>query len=292
MEFVEPSVHNLTRKSRHFASVLGIFCNERHVLREWIEHYLSFGFTHIYLIDNNSTDRPLEILMPYIRAGLVELFHCRKSYYQIGCYTEMLPRLVGATDWIGTFDLDEFVYCPQDINIGKILKDVSSYDSLLVPWLSFGSNGHLSQPPGLVQNFTRRGEASCGRSFLKAICRPEMIRHYTQHNPKLHSNRRLLSNGAKIGGSHWIQLQEEDVRHFFLINNHYRLQSRDYFQAVKCTRPEVNERVEGTMKSMEFFERHDAEWNTVLDERLANLSRMRQRAGGAGQVAARTEPGE
>ena len=36
----------------HYLSVLGIFKNEAHIFAEWIEHYLTEGVDHFFLVDN------------------------------------------------------------------------------------------------------------------------------------------------------------------------------------------------------------------------------------------------
>jgi hypothetical protein len=51
--------------------VVAIFKNETTNLKEWIDHYIWQGASHIYLCDHESTDNPLEILQPYIEKGVV-----------------------------------------------------------------------------------------------------------------------------------------------------------------------------------------------------------------------------
>ena len=56
-------------------SVCSLFKNESRYLREWLEYHRLIGVDHFYLYDNASTDRSVQILQPYIRAGLVTLVH-------------------------------------------------------------------------------------------------------------------------------------------------------------------------------------------------------------------------
>ena len=51
--------------------VIAIFKNETIDMKEWIEHYIWQGASHIYLADNESTDSPLDILQPYIDAKYI-----------------------------------------------------------------------------------------------------------------------------------------------------------------------------------------------------------------------------
>ena len=40
----------------YLLSVLCMFKNESTIIKEWIQHYISEGIDHFYLIDNGSTD--------------------------------------------------------------------------------------------------------------------------------------------------------------------------------------------------------------------------------------------
>lgn len=257
--------------TRFSLAVLGIFRNEAHVLREWIEHYRLFGAEHIFLIDNNSDDGFREIVAPYQQAGFVDLFSCPRDGYQVGAYMEVLPLIERRAEWVGVFDLDELIYPPSDANFQAVLDRFSDAEAVLIPWLSFGSNGHKTQPASLTRSFTRRGSAECSRSFLKAFSRPRCIELLSQHNPVTRNSVKYLANGAPFGDDWWISLAESELTGFRLVNNHYRLQSLDYFRNVKAARPEVNEDAQDRAKTMKFFEEYDALWSAVVDRRLADI---------------------
>ncbi|WAC49749.1 glycosyltransferase family 2 protein [Asticcacaulis sp. SL142] len=263
-----PDARNPSRRSRYHHAVVGIFRNEAHALAEWIEHYKVFGFDHIYLIDNASNDEYAEVIEPYLTRGYVSLFHCHRDGYQIGAYTELLPQIRAESEWIGAFDLDEFIYPTVDSNISAITERYKDQESVLIPWLSFGSNGHVQQPLSIVNGFTRRGLAHNSRSFLKAITRPAAIEYFSQHNPTTSNGRKVLANGQPFGNEAFIHLPESNVSQFQLLNNHYRLQSREYFQNVKTQRPEVHEDVVNNTKHISFFQQYDQKWNTVIDTQL------------------------
>ena len=42
-------------------SLIAIFKNESHILKEWIEHYINEGVDKFYLIDNGSTDNYIHL---------------------------------------------------------------------------------------------------------------------------------------------------------------------------------------------------------------------------------------
>jgi hypothetical protein len=262
--------------ARFHLSVMAIFRNEAHIIGEWVEHYRAFGVEHFYLIDNNSTDAYQPALAGHLEEGTVELFTCAKDAYQIGAYTELLPRLRRETEWVGVFDLDEFIYPSGGEPFGEILAGHESRDAVLVPWLSFGSNGHVEQPASVVEGFTRRGEAGVSRAFLKAFSKPRAIEVFSQHNPVTRRGDKVLANGKAFGDSLHIVLEEALVGEFSMVNNHYRLQSKTYFRDVKTARPEAHEDAQDRAKTMTFFHEYDELWSRVEDRRLADLHGARR----------------
>lgn len=247
-------------------------------MQEWIEHYLAFGVDHFYLIDNNSDDHYRSVLEPYIDKGLVDLFFTERDGYQIGAYTELLPVLRAEAEWIGVFDLDEFIYPPYDQSFGDVLELFGQHEVVLVPWLSFGSSGFVAQPPSVTESFTRRGPAQVSRAFLKAFSRSRSVKLLSQHNPEIVAGTKILANGKLFDSEPFILLDESCVHEFRLLNNHYRLQSLDYFVKVKTARPEVNEAVAADRKATTFFFDNDAGWNEIIDRGIIQARQRRHRA--------------
>jgi hypothetical protein len=262
--------------ARFHLSVMAIFRNEAHVIGEWVEHYRAFGVEHFYLIDNNSTDAYRPSLSRHIEEGVVDLFSCTRDAYQIGAYTELLPRLRRETQWVGVFDLDEFIYSRDGEPFAEILAAHDRHEAILVPWLSFGSNGHVEQPSSVVESFTRRGAADVSRAFLKAFSKPGAIEVFSQHNPVTRRGDKVLANGEAFGDALYITFEEARVEDFALVNNHYRLQSQAYFRDIKTARPEVHEEAQDRAKTMRFFDEYDELWSRIEDHRLANFSRARR----------------
>lgn len=272
-----PHAGNAGFRRRHGFSVLAIFRNEAHILAEWIEHYLLFGAEHIYLINNRSTDGYMAALAPHLARGEVSLFDCEAEGCQIAAYTAMLARLREESEWVGIFDLDEFIYPPSGGVIPELLARHRMQESILVPWLSFGSSGHLDQPASVVDGFLRRGPGHVSRAFLKPIVKPSSIVHMCQHNPLTRHDAKILANGQPFGHESFIALHEDEVAQFALLNNHYRLQSRHYFVEVKARRPEIHESVKDTRKKVSFFDKNDAGWSVITDTRLRDLREAAQR---------------
>ncbi len=251
-------------------TIIAIFRNESGALREWLEHYRFFGADNFCLIDNNSSDDYRSVIESYRYTGQVSLFSCKRDGYQVGAYMELLPELREKAEWIGVFDLDEFAYPPRQSSFISVLGEFDDTATVLVPWLSFGSNGHVEQPPSIIRGFTRRGDAGCSRAFLKAFSRPKFVDLLSQHNPTLCKGIKRLSNRAIFDDRWYIDLQEKDLTEFKILNNHYRLQSKRHFETVKAERPEVNEFAQDRVKSRRFFDEYDDVWSRIEDRQLAD----------------------
>ena len=109
----------------HFFTIGAMFRDEAHILKEWIEHYLFHGVDHIYLINDRSTDNFRPIVAPYIEQGRVTMYEAPDipaDGKQNKMYNKFFQKHLRATRWFGIFDLDEFLYSPQTINIKEILR--------------------------------------------------------------------------------------------------------------------------------------------------------------------------
>lgn len=273
-------------------AIMAVFRNEVHILDEWIKHYLTSGVQRFYLINNNSSDAYLDVLSPYLRSGIVQLFDCERDGYQDGAYREVLQHVGSSARWLGIFDLDEFIYACDGGTLTSALGRFGDAEAVLVPWLSFGSAGHLEQPQSVVHGFTRRGPADVSRSFLKPFVRPESVTEMLHHNPRTTRACKVLSDGSPVGDESFIALKEEQLQSFALLNNHYRLQSLSYFRDVKITRPEVHESVANQAKKLSFFEQNDPFWNSVCDTRLSDITHALPSGHGAGSLSCRKDARE
>jgi len=232
--------------------VAAAFKNESHILKEWVEHYLFHGFDHIYLINDGSTDNYKEILKPYINKGKVTLFEntTKIDTYprQKFVYKEHLMPVLGESKWWAILDLDEFLYCPTDINIKNIIKNYqdTNISQIHSRWVMFGSSGHIEQPELVVPNFLKRKKDI--EPQVKSIFRGKELVDFDVHMHHV--------NGSSI-------VDES------LIINHYAIQSWKFFERVKMTRGDVNlyTQTVGVVRDKAYFDKYD--YNDVIDDRLS-----------------------
>ncbi|MCB2216506.1 glycosyltransferase family 2 protein [Desulfofustis glycolicus] len=279
---------------RYEFSICMIFRNERCVLREWLDHHLLFGCQHFYLIDNGSTDASSLLVQPYVEKGLVDLVHDPRPYRQWFAYDEhFLPKIRNETKWIAVIDADEFLYPRHGGTLAETLRAREDIDALAVPWLLFGSNGHLAQPEQIVDSFLQRADYDqIGWTSFKTVVRTEALaappaNHLLSWDASvmgIHSHR--IKPGAVfkpsfqpedtelLGGErpYCYYFREASVDSSSLVINHYRSMSFEYYCTIQCTRPSAcTSAYDIAEGDTTYFRENDC--NDRQDTTLASLTR-------------------
>lgn len=257
---------------KYYLSVASIFKNESWGIKEWLEHYKFHGVDHVYLVNDFSTDDYLPILQPYVEEGFVTLYQNdnpeRYTGRQIDMNNKFFKPIFKESQWLVNVDLDEFLYSPKKIDLKEILRKYESYAGVIANWVWFNSNGHETQPPLVVEGFTRR----CGYNERVYMKPPGLPPEWVQFNaPKLILNSNFtvesfethtaITSGNMINVS--TQGMSEDPE---LLINHYQLQSREYWHQVKMNRGDVNHWFKGSPRDFEGYESMDV--GDIEDTRL------------------------
>lgn len=238
-------------KQKYDIVVAAVFKNESHILNEWIDHYLYHGFDHIYLINDGSTDNYKEIIKPYIEKGKVTLFENKtkiNSYpRQKFVYKKYLYPILCNSKWWAILDLDEFLYCPYEINVKNIIKKYDNKDISQIHsrWVMYGSNGHIEQPELVVPNFLERKGSI--ESQVKSIFKGNDLIDFDVHKHKV--------KGSSV-------IDES------LLINHYAIQSWKFFERVKMTRGDADLYAQsvGLVRDKDYFDKYD--YNDIIDDKL------------------------
>ena len=239
---------------KYYLSVASVFKNESWNLKEWILHYKHHGVDHIYLVNDGSTDDFEPILEPFIREGFVTLFHNSITERYTGRQTDVnnkyfLP-ICHETQWIAQIDLDEFLYSPVYVNLKEILKDYENYGTVETNWVWFNSNDHLHHPTtGLVQGFTSRAPyqdrvwmTHRSQSATNGAEEPEWFNLWapkqianTKFGVQSFNIHKIFTGGPNINLS-FVGRPDDPL----LLNAHYQIQSREFWEKVKMTRGALN----------------------------------------------------
>jgi len=248
---------------KYYLSVASIFKNESWGMKEWLDHYKFHGVDHVYLVNDFSTDDYLSILQPYIEDGFVTLYQNdnpeRYTGRQIDINNKFFKPIFKESQWLANVDLDEFLYSPKTIDIKNIFSKYKSHAGVVANWVWFNSNGHIKQPPLVVEGFTKRCEYN-ERVYMKP---PGLPPEWVQFNaPKLilNSNFEVQSfeTHTAITSGNMINVSTQSMPdNPELLINHYQLQSKEYWQNVKMNRGDVNHWFKGSPRDFEGYDSMD-----------------------------------
>lgn len=185
-----------------------MFKNEAPYLKEWIEYYYRLiGVEHFYLYDNESNDNFREVLAPYVAQGIVDLIswpsipeHWKQiangeyywAGYQYGAFDDCIQRALGNSEWVGLFDIDEFLLPLQGPQQGVELlhrlldeasPEIGTFSFLMT---NFGTSHIEKIPEGMYVTdlLLYRQEKYWNldfRSTTKCIHRPKAVDHCRAH---------------------------------------------------------------------------------------------------------------
>ena len=126
---------------RYYLSIVTVTQCDARFLREWIEFHLLVGVEHFYIYDNESPDNTCEVLMPYIRKGVITyvLWESTDPAVMSG-RNAGLKRAKLESQWVASIDTDEFIVPNKVDDLPTLLRPYEGYGALLVNWQMFGSN--------------------------------------------------------------------------------------------------------------------------------------------------------
>lgn len=244
---------------KYDVAILGIFKNEESFLPEWLDHYFDRNIDHIYLLNDQSNDKSVEIINAHSNIKNITLKHTDQSDLskeegrQHKLYNKYFSYCLSETHWLGIFDLDEFCYSPQEKNFKKILLEYNNTNihELMIDWYWFGSNGYLDQPKDIVKSFNKRSEklskylgqdlgiSSMGYGFdwcCKSFAKTQGISYIKHHyNNYIYNDKQYLYGGSKNKRPFSYNLSDNGIMYI----NHY-IGSKNYFMNNKVKRGSCN----------------------------------------------------
>ena len=277
--------------------LVAIFKNESHILKEWIDHYISQGIDKFLLVEHNSTDNYMEIVKPYVDSGIVELFFERRPHPHVESINENCLVKCKQYDWAIVCDLDEFIYARKGYpTIKSYLEDINELaptaTQIFIPWKIFGSNGldtiDKPQPASVIQSFTKRanydkdaGECiavnnhnnkkhmSC-KTIVKTNALTRLLIHEHETTTKTHiSTYNIFTESTDSLG----EISEHILEESFLHLNHYVIQSKQWFMNVKATRGAAD--LPYNVRDEHYFHRYDVLSNDIDDFELRDMTNER-----------------
>ena len=221
-------------------------------IREWVEHYKWQGIDRILLLDNNSTDDWKSKIEDYM--SFVDVIRAEKNQAQTEHYNTIgLPWLKSnKIDIVGIVDLDEYVFGTDGRTVKEHLSELFKDDSLSkvkLTWHEFGSSGHVQQPKSIRSSFTWKKKFDPSVN-VKCFSRVRDVISLEIHDHKV--------KGREIFNPPGLQL------------NHYRIQSKEFFEKVKMNRGDGQHPEAVNMRNWKYFEKYDFKnaQNTQLKQQV------------------------
>lgn len=257
---------------KHNLSLIAIFKNESHILKEWIEHYIKEGVDKFYLIDNDSEDNYIDILKPYVDKNIVDIIVDTNKHVQNELYNKYFLEKIKTDKWVIVCDLDEFIYSRNGYNkISDYLDTIpENINQVYTLWKMFGSNGHIDQPDSVIKSFTKRFEYKNKKTTpVKTISRGKCIVKIDLHLSKCDGIHIICSDNIKINNNNKTQITSEDIlSNCNLHLNHYAIQSLKWFIKVKMTRGAADNPKNKNIRNLTYFKNYDH--NHITDDELVN----------------------
>ena len=109
---------------KYLLSCCALIKNEGKFLKEWLDHYISEGVEHFYLIDNGSTDNTIDIIKEYDN---ITLFKDNRKYpeKQPKMYMDNLLPVIKESKWSMIVDADELMKGQNNYTIKSYIETVS-----------------------------------------------------------------------------------------------------------------------------------------------------------------------
>lgn len=133
-------------------AVCTIAKGEKKYIRDWVEYYKNLGFCNVIFNDNseNNDNSQKEKIQDYIETGFV-IYQDYKGMLacQNKSYEETYFKFRKIFDWIGFFDIDEFICLEKNKNINELFgSDLYKNANLIyVNWKCYGDSGKIKYEP-------------------------------------------------------------------------------------------------------------------------------------------------
>ncbi|MCB1148753.1 MAG: glycosyltransferase family 92 protein [Chlamydiia bacterium] len=270
--------------SAYTLSIAAIFQNDADVLKEWIEHHKLLGVEYFRLYNHYSEDHYLEVLLPYIEAGDVELIDWRVPEFprcQLLAYEDALEKMSGKTKWLALIDTDEFIHPLTCNSIPTFLQGYEKYPGVAINWQLFGTS-HVKQLgkddlllERLTYKFPERYDNPNWQSnaYVKCIVQPDKIvpKCWTAHLFTPKKRGRTIVDPERRAVT---ETRNERIPVSQICLNHYWFRSEEWFYTYKLYRRALV----GDSYPPELIEEILKEGNTVEDRRIQRfLPQLREK---------------
>lgn len=177
-----------------------LFRDEARYLKEYIEFHKLVGVDVLYLQNNLSEDDYMSVLEPYIASGFVVLNQITDPRAMVCGWIMHVQNQAfdwavnqaekDGVDWLGLFNLDEFLYPIQEMDIKDVLATFGEdVGQISINWQMFGHSNKTLEPGELmIEHLTLTQETDIENRHVKPMVRPKAVlacvnAHYVDLHP-------------------------------------------------------------------------------------------------------------
>lgn len=165
-------------------AIMAIFKNEQDYMEEWLDHHISQGFNQLYLYSNDPNIHSYTYLsnpkyISYIKLiNWVDKKNIGSQTIQRQAYTHCVQNYSHNCQFLLMLDLDEFIipiktYSKVSDYIIELKHQWNQIKAFKIQRYDFGSNGHITKPPGLIMSNYILHEKKC--SSYKTLANTDYI---------------------------------------------------------------------------------------------------------------------
>jgi hypothetical protein len=220
-------------KCDFYLSACAIFQDEAPYLKEWIEFHQLMGVEHFYLYNNNSHDDFIEVLDPYLQAGIIELTNWPSpeeedwTPYQQQAYNHCIQHCTGKTRWLAVLDIDEFMFPVEASNLKDFLQPYdcdTSIGGVKLFWQVYGTSGvdKIAENELLIEKLTMKAVWNHPwNHHVKTICKPHKVSIFQVHRAWYKKGYKDIMTNGQEGPNRPIQLNRARINHYWTRDEHF-----------------------------------------------------------------------
>ncbi len=130
--------------------ICAIMKNEERYINEWLGFHILQGVEKFYLYDHESDDTTISTIMNGPFSSYVNIINWNYRPGQLLAYKHYIEKFRQEAEWVAFIDVDEFICPVNNLVFTEMLPRFESFSGLLLNWLVFGCDGHITRPLGLV----------------------------------------------------------------------------------------------------------------------------------------------
>lgn len=230
----EPVPYN---PSRSGIAIVAIVKDEERYIGEWLDFHMLIGVTAVFIYDNGSSDRTVDILRQSRWADRITVVPWRNFdraiRIQNAAYNHALANFGERYRWMAFIDVDEFIVPKRADDLNAALSAFEDVPALSLPWHMFGPSGHQTRPRGLIiENYVQRAEFPPQPDVIsllnyKTIVDPTRVRLVKTHHVEVLGEGAFMWNDRKEKFSYHDRFDPQHATADALQLNHYFTRSHE-----------------------------------------------------------------